>query len=322
MPTTISQQDYWDLFTEVEKNSPQIDFTDVTYTYPSQLGKGCCRFIQLRSGLELSIECYQLHDRLIMQQCDRSHPLEMEFKISGQNYDGDDLLSAGQTRFYGSGLAPGGQLQENALQPVTSINVHLEPELVADFWGENNRDLQENWQHLFRSQQPYFVFAGSITPAMQIALQQILNCPYQGAIARMYLEGKVWELMALQLAQMTQERDRTSQYPLKSKEKDRLYLARKILGDRLDNPPSLSNLARQIGLNECTLKRGFRQLFGTTVFGYLYQQRMEYARQLLLEGEMNVAQVSRMVGYASQSRFATAFRKKFGVNPKVFMRQF
>jgi AraC-like DNA-binding protein len=128
--------------------------------------------------------------------------------------------------------------------------------------------------------------------------------------------------MALQLARITEDRAESSKYFLKSEDRDRLYLAQTILRDRLHNPPCLKELAQEIGLNECTLKRGFRQLFNTTVFGYLYQQRMEYARQLLQERELNVSQVAKKVGYASQSRFATAFRKKFGVNPKVFMGQF
>jgi AraC family transcriptional regulator, transcriptional activator of the genes for pyochelin and ferripyochelin receptors len=135
----------------------------------------------------------------------------------------------------------------------------------------------------------------------------------------MYLEGKVWELIALQLSQMTENGEQQNQHFLKSADRERLERARQILGDRFDNPPSLSNLAQEIGLNECALKRGFRQLFGTTVFGYLYQKRMEYAKQLLQQRELNVSQVAKKVGYSSQSRFATAFRKKFGVNPKVFM---
>ena len=92
----------------------------------------------------------------------------------------------------------------------------------------------------------------------------------------MYLESKVWELMALQLAQITEDSDQVRKYSIKLGDRERLYQARKIISDRLNNPPCLKDLAKQVGLNECTLKRGFRQLFGTTVFGYLYQQRMEY----------------------------------------------
>jgi AraC-like DNA-binding protein len=320
MTITISQIDYDNLFTEIKANSPQIDRFDLTYAYPLQLGQGYSRLIQLRSGLEINIEQYQLHDRLIMQQCDRFHPLEMCFQISGQNCDRDGYIGAGQTIFCGSGLAIAEQWEQFHQQSTTSVSMHIEPELVMDFCGEDDRDLNVHWDKLFRTEeQPYFVVSSSITPKMQITLQQILNCPYQGAIARMYLEGKVWELMALQLAQIRENGEQQNQYFLKSADRDRLERARQILGDRLDNPPSLSNLAQEIGLNECALKRGFRQLFGTTVFGYLYQQRMEYAKQLLQQRELNVSQVAKKVGYSSQSRFATAFRKKFGINPKVFM---
>ncbi|HEY9767138.1 MAG TPA: AraC family transcriptional regulator [Coleofasciculaceae cyanobacterium] len=284
--------------------------------------------VKLRPGLELSIEHYQLHDRWNIPKCDEALPplsdslnrFEMCFQISRQNCDRDGFMGAGQTTFCASGLAVSGEWEQLQQHPVMSVSMHIEPELVVDFWGEDDRDIDVNWNKLFQTEQPCFVDSGSITPQMQVALQQILNCPYRGAIARMYLESKVWELMALQLAQMKDD-NRSNQYSLKSEDRDRLYLAQQILGDRLDHPPSLTDLAQEIGLNECSLKRGFRQLFGTTVFGYLYQQRMEYARQLLQQRELNVGQVAKKVGYASQSRFATAFRKKFGINPKVFARR-
>lgn len=78
-------------------------------------------------------------------------------------------------------------------------------------------------------------------------------------------------------------------------------------------------LARQVGLNDFKLKLGFRQVFGTTVFGYLHEHRMEQAQLLLQERRMNVEEVARTVGYANRSSFA-AFRKKFGINPKYYTR--
>jgi AraC-like DNA-binding protein len=325
MTITISYSDYCDLFLETESkfNPLPVNYFDITDAYPSQLGQGYSRLIQLRPGLEINIEHYQLRDRVIMTQGDRLHPLEMSFFLSGQNYEGDNSIGAWQTIFCGSGLATADEWQQSDKQPITSISIHIEPQMVIDFWGEDNPELNSHWQKLFRTpEQPYFVYTGAITPQMQIALKQILHCPYIGTISRMYLESKVWELMALQLAQITEDSNQQRECPLKPNDRDCLYLAQEILRDRLDNPPCLKELAQEIGLNECTLKRGFRQLFNTTVFGYLYQQRMEYARQLLQQRELNVSQVAKKVGYASQSRFAKAFRKKFGVNPKAFMRRF
>ena len=319
MTITISQQDYFDLFTEVEQKSSLVDSTYDTYPYPSQLGKGSYRFIELRSGLELSIEQYQLHDRTIILQGDRLHSLEMCFLLSGHSQDSNSSVAVGQSTFYGSGLAVAEKWEQWSQKPIINVNIHVEPELVSDFWGE---ELNLYGQKLLKTpESPYFVHSGSITSQMRIALRQIIDCPYRGTIAQIYLESKVWELMALQLAQITEERAKSTQHSLKLEDCDRLYLAQTILRDRLDNPPSLKELAQEISLNECTLKRGFRQLFDTTVFGYLYQQRMEYARQLLQQRELNVSQVAKKVGYASQSRFATAFRKKFGVNPKAFLKE-
>jgi hypothetical protein len=190
----------------------------------------------MRSRLELSIERYQLHDRLIMQQCDRPHFLEMYFQLSGRDYDEDGVVDTGQSRFYGGGLARGGQWQQCHQQPIMTVNIHLEPELVADFWGEDCKDINVSWQKLFRSdEQLYFVYSGSITSAMQIALQQIINCPYQGKIPRMYLESKVWELMALQLAQMSEDSNKPQEDLLKLSDRDRLDEARNILRDRKTN---------------------------------------------------------------------------------------
>ncbi|MEM1369543.1 MAG: AraC family transcriptional regulator, partial [Cyanobacteria bacterium P01_H01_bin.15] len=84
---------------------------------------------------------------------------------------------------------------------------------------------------------------------------------------------------------------------------------------------SLIELARLAGINDCKLKLGFRQVFGTTVFGYLHDCRMERSRQLLDAGEMTVAEAAQSVGYVNRSHFAIAFRKKFGLNPSIYRRQ-
>ena len=99
---------------------------------------------------------------------------------------------------------------------------------------------------------------------------------------------------------------------------NRVYYAQEILLKSLSNPPSLMELARQVGMCDYNLKRGFKEAFGTTVFGYLRDRRLEKAQQLLLEQEMTVASVAQTVGYDSHASFTTAFKRKFGVSPKAY----
>ncbi|NJO73401.1 MAG: helix-turn-helix transcriptional regulator [Leptolyngbyaceae cyanobacterium RM1_406_9] len=168
--------------------------------------------------------------------------------------------------------------------------------------------------------QPYYQ-SGVTTPEMQMVLHQILHCPYQGLMKRLYLEGKTLELMTLQFNQFQNDNSAAKSYSsLRSDDVERIYQAKEILIRQLDDPPSLTELARQVSMNDHKLKQGFRRVFNTTVFGYLHDYRLEQARQLLETGEVGVVAIAHQVGFADRSYFAAAFRKKFGINPGVYRR--
>ncbi|NET48405.1 MAG: helix-turn-helix transcriptional regulator, partial [Merismopedia sp. SIO2A8] len=154
----------------------------------------------------------------------------------------------------------------------------------------------------------------SITTAMEQVIGQILSCPYQGATRRAYLEKKALELVRLRLNAMTQPR-------LKGDELDAIYQAAAILREQVKTPPTIEVLARQVSTNRLKLNQGFRQVFGTTPFGYLRDCRIWQARWQLVMSERSVNEVAASVGYTSRSRFATAFRQRIGVNPKAFQMQ-
>ncbi|MEG5170554.1 AraC family transcriptional regulator [Microcoleus sp. B3-D7] len=166
------------------------------------------------------------------------------------------------------------------------------------------------------------VLVSLTTPAMQRVLGQILECSYQGTLRQIYLEGKALELVALRLEQVALVSQLSARVNvLRSPEIEKICEAKDILLRRLDRPPSLIELAHQVGMNDCTLKRGFRQVFGMTAMSCLHHYRMELAQQLLTIGEMNVNQVAKAIGYASRSSFYTAFRKQFGVSPHQYLTQ-
>lgn len=163
--------------------------------------------------------------------------------------------------------------------------------------------------------QRFYCTVGQVTPQMANITRQIWHHPYHGAIAKMYLEGKVWELFALQLAQLAESELSPVKSSLKPQSIDRIYQARDILLKRLENPPSISELTQQVGLGDRTLRRGFRELFGTTVIGYLNQKRIEQAQQLLREGNLSVSEVANIVGYSHLGHFSAAFKRQFGITP-------
>jgi AraC family transcriptional regulator, transcriptional activator of the genes for pyochelin and ferripyochelin receptors len=208
-----------------------------------------------------------------------------------------------------------------ANQQMRLIRIEVDPNLLVSYITENS-ELPQALRQLIAGnlEQRFHQTIGRTTPAMQHALQQLSNCPFQGAIKRIYLESKVLELLAFQFNEWTEQRPKPfhSRCSLQSHDIERLHHARDILMQKLDNPPSLLELARQVGLNDYKLKQGFRQLFGTTVFGYLQAHRMKYAKQLLTEQELSIAGVAQLIGYTSQSRFCDAFKRQFGMSPREY----
>ncbi|GAB4243686.1 MAG: AraC family transcriptional regulator [Stanieria sp.] len=157
---------------------------------------------------------------------------------------------------------------------------------------------------------------GKITPMMRTVIQQMWHHPYSGAIARMYLEGKVLELLALQLSQLLEtEQIKPLPQKLHSRDIERLYQAQTILQQQYLNPPSVITLAQQVGLDRIKLQQGFRQVFQTTPFGYLQNYRLDLARILLENEELTVTTVANRVGYSNISYFSRTFKRRFGLTP-------
>ncbi len=105
---------------------------------------------------------------------------------------------------------------------------------------------------------------------------------------------------------------------LRDENEDALMAAAQFLEENLSEGHSLTALSRRVRINEFKLKKGFREQFNTTVFGYLRQKRMERARELLSRNEWTVLEVANAVGYSNPSHFTRAFRETFGQNPKQF----
>jgi len=156
-----------------------------------------------------------------------------------------------------------------------------------------------------------------LTPAMSQVINEILQCPYQGIFKKTYLEAKVIELLNLQLDQFRQEEIKPKDpFKLRKEDINRLHQLKELIQSNPGADYSLNQLSEQIGFNDFKLKKGFKQLFGNTVFGYINDVRMEQSYRLLREGTHSVSTVSYLMGFKYPHHFSHAFKKKFGLLPK------
>ncbi len=147
--------------------------------------------------------------------------------------------------------------------------------------------------------------------------RQMLLCPVQGAARRMYLAGKAMELAATVMTGVEQGAvgaDEAAAPLLVPRDVERLHAVRDILGQRLQHPPTLPELARLAGTNVNKLTTGFRKLYGCSVYDFVREQRLALAYRLIATGQASAAEAAEACGYTA-SHFTKAFRKRFGVTP-------
>ncbi|MDV2997128.1 MAG: hypothetical protein N4J56_006833 [Chroococcidiopsis sp. SAG 2025] len=194
-------------------------------------------------------------------------------------------------------------VHDPGLERRLEVNIHMEPDVLKNFFADPSGELPVQLQFLIKENdwQTWLTPTTVITSTMQTILQQILHCPYEGITKKVYLQGKVFELLALQLEPLLKnQKPKCDRRRLKPKDIDRIHHAKEILLARLENPPSLIELARAVGLNDYKLKIGFHQVFGTTVFGYLHNYRLERSRQLLEVGDLTVTEGAYPTNFGNQ----------------------
>lgn len=158
-----------------------------------------------------------------------------------------------------------------------------------------------------------------ISPAIMVVLHQISNANFQKNLQPLYLKGKVYELLTLYFNR-SNEAD-IEQCPFLADEESisKIHRAKEIIIDRMAEPPSLPELSNEIGLNIKKLKEGFKQIYGDSVYAFLFDYKMELARKMLENKDLNINEVSLKVGYSTPSHFIAAFKKKYGVTPKKYL---
>jgi|SRR6476661_554515 len=150
--------------------------------------------------------------------------------------------------------------------------------------------------------------------ALHTAIREVLNCRFAGPLKKLFLYSKALEILVLQ-AEAFEQAQAPRRFARTEYDQERLQFARDYLIQHLDLPPTLPELARLAGINEFKLKKGFKELFGQTVFGYLSDYRLEAARAHLLERQKTASELAFELGYSSLQHFSAAFKKKFGVSP-------
>jgi AraC-like DNA-binding protein len=160
---------------------------------------------------------------------------------------------------------------------------------------------------------------GKISPSMSIVLSQIFNFNLNPSIKNLYYRGKGYELLSLYFNRTEDPNAEQCPFLIDEENVMKIRQAKEIILSNIAEPPGLQELADKVGLNLKKLKMGFKQIYGDTVYGFLFDYKMDYARKLLDSGSYNVNEVGLKIGYSTGSHFIAAFKKKYATTPKKYL---
>ena len=159
----------------------------------------------------------------------------------------------------------------------------------------------------------------NIGPMIAIILNQMYQQSMDLTMYRLYLRGKIFELMSLYFSK-DKEMD-IEQCPFLADDNNikKIKLAKEIIISRMIEPPTLIELSKEVDISLKKLKQGFKQVYGSSVFSFLIDYKMQVSKRLLSSGNYNVNEVALKVGYSTATHFINAFKKKFGTTPKKYL---
>lgn len=242
--------------------------------------------------------------------------LELKFCTIGNMYCRRDSSECTQCRANGSFDC--GQKEES----VDFLSFVFSSSLLEQFIGSRNTTNTLGEGIISFQQERSFSRLFSLCNRTRMVLEVLLNHNYSGNLANIFVNAQTQMLLLHSLDCLEEkELDTASNKFLASEaEREKILKAREVLLQNIGEPITIKALSRKVAMNECYLKKGFKEMFGTTIFDFYQSQRMEHAKYLLYEKGLNVTEVSVLLGYSSISHFSTAFKKHTGLKPCELLR--
>ena len=222
--------------------------------------------------------------------------------------------------------------EEKALllyNPQRELPLHLE--LAPNSWVISVIVSIKKFHALFSAEADYIPFLSvenkdkkyysesDISTSMAIVLSQLFHYNLHPSIKNLYYKGKGYELLSLYFNRSEDPNAEQCPFLIDEDNVMKIRKAKAIVIANLAEPPGLQELADEVGLTLKKLKMGFKQIYGDTVYGFLFDYKMDHARRLLDSGSYNVNEVGLKIGYSTGSHFIAAFKKKFATTPKKYL---
>ncbi len=309
--------------TEVDSNCNSNEFK-----LPKKYGNGRIIGFDFDGGLGLFILKVKLREGVVLDFREGNrHPMYLMHNNEGvvvHNFCKDSIRYQLDTMHCSISACPCDSSQSVTLPAGQAVNfccVSIDRGVFTEITGCGEDELPQSFIHALedKKSENSFFYHGTSDFEMARFVQELCEMDFSKIENVAFAEGKTFEILGQFIRNYKENQSPDSvKVALNKYDIDCMMRAKEIITSNMEEPPTIPELAKLVGINQQKLKQGFKQVFRTTINQFLIKERMETARILLTEGTMNVSEVATRVGYSNKSHFSTKFKQHFGILPKEF----
>lgn len=297
---------------------------------PSSLGEGYIAGIDFKDGLEMLIfNCSFKKDIILKHASEEFQPLRLIFcmendfthiikgdrlqyqlnhllgsMVSGTCNNEQMFLLPAERKIYFYSI----EIDRKKYHPKIEMSIHSLPDELKEILADQN---------CTRS----FLYQGHYSLTIAECIQKINASEHKGLVRRVFLESKTLEILAMQIKQYLDDLTPSRrQSILRKKDIEQIIHAKNLLLENLQGHLTIKELARLTGTNENKLKMGFKQVYNTSIYKILQNEKLEAAKLLLAEEKYSIKEIATKVGYKHVGHFSAKFKQKYGVLPKDYLK--
>lgn len=282
---------------------------DITRSVPGSVNYSIRRYLKPKkwNGKDTGVLVYHVEEN-----DPASNSLELKFCVSGNVYCRMKEKECDHCKLNGS---------KNCVERTDSVDIlsfSFSPSYLQQFAKAHRSPVSLSDNVLSFRHHSSFTKILPLCNKTRMAIEALLNHNYTDTLENIFINAQTQIMLLYSMDCMLGEKVESGPgYKFLTNEADRekIIKAREILLQHIGEPITIKALSRKVAINECYLKKGFKEIFGTTIFDFYQSQRMEHAKYLLYDKALSVTEVSLLLGYSSISHFSTAFKKHTGIKP-------
>jgi AraC-like DNA-binding protein len=315
----IVSRDWMHSFGSIEQqviHTSERYFEVVTKVAESHLASAVSRTIGM-PGLTIDNVILKPENKLTLRDFTESEHMRSLFVLSGHvnstfDFGNNEAESVVQKQKHAFQYSTPHEAEHRILADhLHAFSIETSPTFLKSLMGATTGEM-DDVINCFTKQQSFHSIS-MLQPRMVEIINYIVDCPFKGVTRYLFIESKVLELLALQMEQI--KTPGVDGQAISNSDVEKLWAVKTFIENNYLEPLSLASLCKIFSLNEFKLKKGYKKLFHTTVFGHINSLRMDKARQLLSQKQLTVSEVADFIGYKSIGSFSVEFKKRFGYAP-------